>query len=161
MLARHLSFALLLGCRPRFEQVPSTEPHGVVLLRVAHPSRDLAYTDEVTIDRQPRFTFAKETSVRLAPGAHQLTLASTGRAYAMKTHEAVNSWGQCAGPQCLTYGPTRETRTDLVEVGRWRCSQDLRVDVRAHSEVVALLMAGPGDGCRACELRDRQAWSCP
>jgi hypothetical protein len=156
-----VGLALVLGCAPSFQQVRPNQPHGVVHLRVSHSNPDLAYTDEAVFDAQPLLSFEKETSVRLSPGAHQLAVSSTGRSYVVATQDRMNAMGSCADPQCRVLAPKRESGMKLVEAGRWRCSRELQLEVQRGGDVVVLLIAEPGDRCKACVVSDRQATSCP
>lgn len=158
--SRSAWLVLLLGCGPGFKQVPQSQPHGQVHLRVAHVPADIVYDDEATIDYQ-RVSLSKQTALRLSPGVHHIRLMSTGHTYALEVLDVRNPWGRCVDPRCAVLGPTLESRQQLVESGRWRCSRDLELDVQRDGDLAVILMADADARCRACVLNDGRAINCP
>lgn len=159
-MTRGLIVALLLtACAPTLTQLPAHAPHARVTIRFIHRDRDLAFENGVILDGQ-RSKLPAQSTLRLAPGQHQLTLHSTGRFYALGTQIVSRPVMTCFGATCIPQ-TVREPRTVLVESGSRDCWQTRELNLTAGHATSALLVTGPGSVCEACVVNDADARGCP
>jgi hypothetical protein len=157
-----------------FAEVPPTEPHGTLYIRIVNEREECEYDDGVTLDRR-RVTLEGLTKLRVKPGAHQLRFHSLAARYELQDVTAQSRAPYCAGFTCSTI-PVSETRTELrpaqdAECIRYletelrpaqdaECIRYLEVDVPRRAEVLGLFVVKVDGGCSACVSSDLDAGEC-
>ncbi|MDB4977063.1 MAG: hypothetical protein JWN48_5404 [Myxococcaceae bacterium] len=159
-----LLVALAVGCVKPLPQVPASQPHGTVVLKIHHAANEALYSDSAELDRHRvslRRLAHKEQSARLRPGWHALELRSEGTTYELVPKSVVRPYGTCVDPRCSIMIPTRELQNTLAESGSTLCQRLLSFELQPGDRKLALLVVGPGERCQECLLDDLHATSCP
>jgi hypothetical protein len=96
-------------------QVPASEPHGVVRVAIHHHGQEARFVEDTLVLDGYRIDVtdkAKPVALRLAPGKHQLELASNAIEFRNEV-DRVQVGYSCAYPKCIVTVPIIEDRMQL------------------------------------------------
>ena len=154
ILGGFIACAALAGCAP-FGQVPASEPHAQVHVRIDHgdPKDDENFVDQLHLDGlRYDLTSGKPMLLRLAPGKHELQLISqrTETRVQLVPYEEYDL--QCRTPNCndvATRVPVRSERLELISAPQTGCAQTFVIDVQAGQSIQTTLLASADGTCTA------------